>query len=941
MRPFSCDLWMFRIWRHSGERREEWDISGVYRVTAMNSEVRCRLVARDSEHDQWLNNLLDGTLSVMAGTLILHHAGKERQEHRCHDRGRDDCSLARAHSPTDPHRTTPMTTLWGQNRSCDLSDSHVRQPWWEGSEQWHAGSWIFLYSSVSRRHWDSRRWRLVLRKDGGLGKDYLVQWRKGVSGNNDNEVKHLNRVVRRTSRRRELLGVVQRCRDAYHRGWFTSLEQWQEDAGGGIPTSTPSHVSTTQLRIAQVSVWCFSFSFSVPGSPSWSELFLVIWRVIRVLRGYLSRRRNLLWLASVQVWKSAPRVELFSSKPVKTTPQMTRFRDGKVCNNWLQMKIDDHRMQSDYKCKSGLQHPEGKTLHLVLLLRGDDARQHVRHQWQRDHQDPEHHLHSAHEHWRVKWICAQFPSLSCSVFVTLDCTPHRGSSFTCARHLMVITWWAYLFDLESSIPFYVLIFSFILDLLHFLLHFFHYLEGRRNPAYFAWKEMDSLDDSYLLTGYEPKAYDLKETYVESYTESLTHPQFPEQRLLEDVDYDDTAPEDMLREAHRVHVYHSQREGLSVGQSSSSVSERTERPVVERTGRPVVERGQELNTEHAQIRTLLDRQREQILADCQAGIKKHEFQADYDRRRKQQLNETIESQQEELHRAQAEELQRRDQQLLHAQLLQQNWELREAHDKSLNEVEELKKFQNSTFDTIARRRLVEDQDTILELTGKIQELQNEINCMSDSRDFQDAESVRSGNSHVTSQPVSFSPHPIPGGMPSRREGPPSIWDTHGISGNVFANPAASSSAPYPQELNPWSSSTEEPLHSSTVEKSERQEQNQDLRCQSAQSAQNSFIFSGGDSSKNYGPDQQRLQISDLHFDKFPTPATFACWKIRFKTEVCTCSQFPTEAMLWIKEVEMVDSVDDLMSSSSIRGIQMPNFEVLDARIASALNRIIHN
>ena len=39
--------------------------------------------------------------------------------------------------------------------------------------------------------------------------------------------------------------------------------------------------------------------------------------------------------------------------------------------------------------------------------------------------------------------------------------------------------------------------------------------------------------------------------------------------------------------------------------------------------------------------------------------------------------------------------------------------------------------------------------------------------------------------------------------------------------------------------------------------------------------------------------------------------------------------------------MVDSVDDLMSSSSIRGIQMPNFEVLDARIASALNRIIHN
>ena len=124
---------------------------------------------------------------------------------------------------------------------------------------------------------------------------------------------------------------------------------------------------------------------------------------------------------------------------------------------------------------------------------------------------------------------------------------------------------------------------------------------------------------------------------------------------------------------------------------------------------------------------------------------------------------------------------------------------------------------------------------------------------------------------------------------------------------------------------------------TAEKSGRPERDKDLRCQSGPSAKDSVIFCGGDYSKNYGADQQRLQISDLHFDKFPTPATFACWKIRFKTEVCTCSQFPTEAMQWIKEVELVDSVDDLMSSSSIRGISMPNFEVLDARIASALEQ----
>ena len=65
-----------------------------------------------------------------------------------------------------------------------------------------------------------------------------------------------------------------------------------------------------------------------------------------------------------------------------------------------------------------------------------------------------------------------------------------------------------------------------------------------------------------------------------------------------------------------------------------------------------------------------------------------------------------------------------------------------------------KVQHST--QLQEEKKDEDRDTILELNGKIQELQNEINCMNDSRDFQDAESVRSGQSHVTSRPVSLPP-----------------------------------------------------------------------------------------------------------------------------------------------------------------------------------------
>ena len=409
---------------------------------------------------------------------------------------------------------------------------------------------------------------------------------------------------------------------------------------------------------------------------------------------------------------------------------------------------------------------------------------------------------------------------------------------------------------------------------------------------------------------------LHETTVEPYVQLLDSPPlFSNKVSSEDPDYDDSTLEDLLYRAQRAQIDHSVREDLSVSLSSSSTSNRTGRPVGDRPGRL----GEHISSE-AQIRTLLDDQKEQILAEHQARINQHEF-----------------------HAARAEE----EQQLLQGQLLQQKLEFREAHRRSLTEMEELRKFQSSALDTMARRTFVEDQNTILELSGRIQELQNEVNCMNDSKDFQDAESIRSGNSHVTSRPVSFPPHPIPEGMlrhffatPSRREGPPNIWDTHGFSGNVFCKSRCVIISTLSSRIASMEFIDRGAAPLSTVEKSERQGQDQDLRCQAGPSAKNSVIFSGGDSSKNYGADQQRLQISHLHFDMFPTPATFACWKIRFKTEVCTCSQFLTEAMHWIKEVDMVESVDALKTSCCFEGIQTPDFEVLDAKIASALNRIIH-
>ena len=78
---------------------------------------------------------------------------------------------------------------------------------------------------------------------------------------------------------------------------------------------------------------------------------------------------------------------------------------------------------------------------------------------------------------------------------------------------------------------------------------------------------------------------------------------------------------------------------------------------------------------------------EFLPSARQKINRHEFQADNDRRSLRTLGEIVESLREELHSAQAEELQRRDQQLLHGQLLQQNLEFREAHQKSLSEMDE--------------------------------------------------------------------------------------------------------------------------------------------------------------------------------------------------------------------------------------------------------------
>ena len=219
--------------------------------------------------------------------------------------------------------------------------------------------------------------------------------------------------------------------------------------------------------------------------------------------------------------------------------------------------------------------------------------------------------------------------------------------------------------------------------------------------------MDSLDETYSLTGYEPNAYDFKETYVASYTELLTSPcRSPSKGFPR-------TPSTMTPRSRiccvKLTEYMSitlNEEGL-VCRSVVVLCPKELGDLLERKRSDLLSQVVRMH----RLELCWTDKKSEFLPSAWQKLTDTNFQADYDRRSLRILGEIVESQREELHCAQAEELQRRDQQLLHGQLLQQNLELREAHQKSLNEMEELQKFQSSTFDTIARRRLVEDQDTI--------------------------------------------------------------------------------------------------------------------------------------------------------------------------------------------------------------------------------------
>ena len=191
---------------------------------------------------------------------------------------------------------------------------------------------------------------------------------------------------------------------------------------------------------------------------------------------------------------------------------------------------------------------------------------------------------------------------------------------------------------------------------------------------------------------------------------------------------------------------------------------------------------------------------------------------------------------------------------------------------------------SWLDEVSVQKLRENHETIQKLTSQFQEMQEQMNSINDSGESQQVESNHSGRlSCVPCQPAGI---PSSRSMLSRDNRlPVDTWNTSGLQETFFV-------INFPELIRP------EIIVKESI-------------------------------------------ILWLHFDKFPNPHRFRCGKFDSNIKWLVVLIFHRMPCCGSKEVEMVDSLDKLKSSRSVCGKDFSKFQMLDARVASALNKIIQN
>ena len=206
-------------------------------------------------------------------------------------------------------------------------------------------------------------------------------------------------------------------------------------------------------------------------------------------------------------------------------------------------------------------------------------------------------------------------------------------------------------------------------------------------------------------------------------------------------------------------------------------------------------------------------------------------------------------------------------------------LRDTQIRNMHEVGEMKRAQELRVDAVQKLR--ENHETIQNLTSHLQEMQEQMNSMNDSGEFQEVESNHSGRpSYVSSQPAVI---PSSRSMLSRDKRLPfDTWNTSGLQENAFGNQffyTFDSPRHHSQRIHPCATPRKKgsvPQATGTgtfFTRDDKQDRDKIPIPTFAGRPSTMSSILPVKFPQNSMIGQQRQHISELQFDKFPNPQSF--------------------------------------------------------------------
>ena len=282
--------------------------------------------------------------------------------------------------------------------------------------------------------------------------------------------------------------------------------------------------------------------------------------------------------------------------------------------------------------------------------------------------------------------------------------------------------------------------------------------------------------------------------------------------------------------------------------------------------------------------LLEGNKDHVLSQARSDLAKQELRVESLKKCTGELQRQTEEQILELQDAQDGFVESgREQSRLWEELSMKEKVLRDTQIRNMHEMGEINRAQELRVDEISVQQLRENHETIQQLTSHLQQMQEQMNSMNDSGDFQDVESNSSGRlSHVSSQLAMI---PSSRSKLSRdKRLPLDTWNQSGSQENVFGGQFSIFGSP----RNP-SQGIHYDVEHKTLRETESVPRAMVTRTSFARDDEQNHgtipmpTFATKPltaSSKmpvplpqNFMVGQQRQQILVLQFDTFPTPQSF--------------------------------------------------------------------